>query len=283
MYEFASETKPRRSGSRAMTAISKPGLPQSSLIIAAPLVFAILQILTPVLPQLGIGEPIGDRSDMVRSLVTPAGWAFSIWGPLYAGSLVFAVYQALPSQRDNGLLASIRMPAASAFLGNALWALYTQSYGLSAISVLIIVGTLVSLLIVVRRFMQWDRPLTSGERWCAVLPLSALASWLTAATIVNITAALKFHSVEGGEATPIIAAAIIVVGGVIVGAALLRIEGNPFYAIVFLWTLAAIYSSGGQEAQTVALATGISAVLVIAATIMGLRAGGARRWFGHRE
>lgn len=92
-----------------MTAISKPRLPQSSLIIAAPIVFAILQILTPVLPQLGIGEPIGDRSDVVRSLVTPAGWAFSIWGPLYAGSLVFAVYQALPSQRDNGLLASIRM------------------------------------------------------------------------------------------------------------------------------------------------------------------------------
>ena len=173
------------------------------------------------------------------------------------------------------------MPATSAFLGNALWALYTQSYGLSAISVLIIVGTLVSLLVVVRRFMQWDRPFTSGERWCAVLPLSALASWLTAATIVNITAALKFHGVEGGEATPIIAAAIIVVGGVIAAAALLRIEGNPFYAIVFLWALAAIDSSGGQEAQVVALATGISAMLVIAATIMGLRAGGARRWFGH--
>jgi hypothetical protein len=77
------------------------------LAIAAPLICAILQILTPILPQLGIGEPIGDQSDMVRSLVTPAGWAFSIWGPLYAGSTLFAVFQALPSQRENRLLAQI--------------------------------------------------------------------------------------------------------------------------------------------------------------------------------
>ena len=254
-----------------------------SLAIAAPLMFAILQILIPVLPQLGVGEPIGDQSDTVRSLVTPAGWAFSIWGPLYAGSILFAVYQALPSQRDNGLLMQIRWPAASAFLGNAVWALYTQSFGLSVISALIILFTLISLLIIMRRFVFWSAPLTSGERWCAVLPLSALASWLTAASIVNIAATLKFHGVEGGDATPIIAAAIIVVGGVIAAAALIRIQGNPPFALVFLWALAAIYSSGGTEASEVALATGIAALLVIVTTIVGLRSGGTTRWFGVRS
>lgn len=250
------------------------------LAIAAPLICAILQILTPILPQLGIGEPIGDQSDMVRSLVTPAGWAFSIWGPLYAGSILFAVFQALPSQRENRLLAQIRWPAASAFLGNALWVLYTQSVGLSALSALIILFTLVALLIIVRRFVQWSAPLTAGERWCAVLPLSALASWLTAATIVNIASALRFHGVEGGDATATIAAAVIVMGGVIAAAALIGIQGNPPYALVFLWALAAIYSSGGTESSEVALATGIAALLVIVATIIGLRSGGMTRWLG---
>ena len=152
---------------------------------AAPFVFAVLQILTPLLPQLGLGDPIGEQSDSVRTLITPAGWAFSIWGPLYAGCLVFAVYQAFPSQRANMLLAHIRWPAAGAFLGNALWAFYTQIFGLSALSAIIILFTLVCLLVVYRCFSRWDGALGSGDRWCAVLPLSALASWLTAASIVS--------------------------------------------------------------------------------------------------
>lgn len=105
------------------------------------------------------------------------------------------------------------------------------------------------------------------------LPLSALASWLTAATIFNITSALRYHGVDGGNATPIIAAAVVVAGGAIAAAALTRIEGNPPYALVFLWAVAAIYSSGGREASAVAIATGIAALLVIVATIAGLRAG----------
>jgi hypothetical protein len=97
----------------------------------AVLLTAALQILTPLLPQIGIGEPIGSRSLAVRTLITPAGWAFSIWGALYLGATVFAVYQALPAQRQNALLHRLRWPAAGAFLGNALWAAYTQLYGLT--------------------------------------------------------------------------------------------------------------------------------------------------------
>src|SRR5690242_6638514 len=82
----------------------------------AVLLAAVLQVLTPLLPQFGIGEPIGSRSDSVRTLITPAGWAFSIWGALYAGSALFAIYQALPSQRDKPLLDRVRLPAAGAFL-----------------------------------------------------------------------------------------------------------------------------------------------------------------------
>ena len=36
----------------------------SGISRTAPLLFALLQILTPMLPSLGFGEPIGDRSDL---------------------------------------------------------------------------------------------------------------------------------------------------------------------------------------------------------------------------
>ena len=146
------------------------------LPVAAVVLFAVLQILTPVLPSLGIGTPIGEQSDSVRTLITPAGWAFSIWGALYSGSVLFAIYQALPAQRDNTLLARVRWPAAGAFLGNAVWAAYTQVFGLSMISAAIIVFTLVCLLAAYRHFSAWGPRFTRSERWLAVLPLCALAA-----------------------------------------------------------------------------------------------------------
>jgi len=262
-----------------MTATDLPPPNASLLERSAPILFAILQVLTPLLPQLGVGEPIGDQSDSVRTLITPAGWAFSIWGALYSGAFVFAVYQALPKQRDNALLARTRWPAALAFLGNALWAAYTQLYGLSAISVLIILFTLGWLLLVYRTLAQWQHPFSAGERWCAALPLSALASWLTAASIVNIAASLRFHGVEAGDLAPLISAAVVILGGIIAGAALLAGRGNPPYVLVFLWALAAIHAAGGQRSGAVAAAAGIAALIVILGALVGLVRGGTRHWF----
>ena len=236
----------------------------------AVLVAAGLQILTPLMPQLGIGEPIGERSDAVRTLITPAGWAFSIWGALYFGSVVFAIYQALPSQRDNTLLDAIRWPAAGAFLGNAVWAAYTQVAGLNALSVLIIAWTLGCLIVTYRAFSA-ARSFTAGERWCAYLPLSALTAWLTVATTVNIAASLRFHDVEGGTAAPLIGAGVVVVAGLIAAVALVRGRGNLPYAVVFLWALAAIHAAGGQVEGAIALATCAAAFLVVGGVIVGRR------------
>lgn len=248
--------------------------------VLAVIVAAVLQIAATSLPGLGVGEPIGSQSDDVRSLVTPAGWAFSIWGPLFAGSIAFAVYQAMPAQKANVLLARIRRPAAGAFLGNAVWAIHTQFFGLSAISSLIIIFTLVCLLSIYKVFANWQALFSRGERWVAVLPLSALAAWLTAATIVNIAASLRYHGVDAGEASATVAAIVVLTGGVIASVALARGGGNPPYALVFLWALGAIHAAGGQRAEPVAVATTIAAGLVILGTIVGLRSVGMDRWFG---
>ncbi|UZK68836.1 hypothetical protein OKW76_12415 [Sphingomonas sp. S1-29] len=238
--------------------------PQIAVVAAA-----ALQILTPMLPRLGVGDPIGSQSSAVRTLITPAGWAFSIWGALFAGSVIFAIFQALPSQRASVLLERIRWPAAGAFLGNALWAVYTQLYGLSALSAGIILWTLGCLIIVYRTFSNGT--LTAGERWCAFLPLSALTAWLTVATTVNIAASLSYHGVNAGSAAPAISAGVTIVAGIIAATVLIRGRGNVPYAVVFLWALSAIYAAGGQVAALVAAATVVSAVLVVAGLIGGLR------------
>lgn len=244
------------------------------------LLCALAQILIPVLPSLGIGEQIGEQSDGVRTLITPAGFAFSIWGLLYFGSTAYAIYQLLPSQRDNPLTARLAMPAAGAFLGNALWAGYTQIFGLSVISALIILFTLANLLGILRIFAA-ERTFTRSERIVAVLPLSALAGWLTAATIVNIAAALSFHGIEIPVPAPLVAAVILLVGGVIVSAAVVGTRGNPWYPLPFLWALWGISRQGGQQEALVSYAALAAALVVIVTLLSQLRSPDhRRRYFG---
>ena len=250
------------------------------------LLLAILQIAVTLLPAIGIGDPIGEQSDAARTAITPAGWAFSIWGPLYAGSLAFAVYQLLPAQADNPLLARIGWPSAGAFLGNAVWALYTQFFGLQAPSALIIAFTLVCLLACYRAFADWPARFSAGERYLVILPLSALASWLTAATIVNIAAVLVWHGVEMREGAVLLAAAIVIVGGAIASAALWSGRGNPWYAIVFLWALAGIHArADAADHGEIAIAALVSALAVALTVLLRLlrRTEDRRRWFSASE
>ncbi len=244
--------------------------PAPDLSRAAVLVLAIAQVAAAAMQAVGLGTPIGEQSDAVRTLITPAGWAFSIWGALYTGSFVFAIYQALPSQRDNAYVSGLRWPAALAFLGNALWALYVQLVDLSAISVAIIFLSLGSLLAALKHMTSWSGPLSAGDRWCVRLPLSALAAWLTAATIVNIAASLRFHGIEAdASAAPVIAAGVLALGGAIAGTALARSRGNLPFALVFLWALAAIYAAGGQLSSWVAFATIFAALETLVGTMVG--------------
>ena len=255
--------------------------PRSAAQRIAIILAVIFQIGATFLPQFGIGEAIGSRSDETRTLVTPVGWAFAIWGPLFFGSAIFALWQAIPAMRRNALLDRIGWPAALAFTGNGAWAVYTQLADLTVLSAIIIAATLVCLLIILRAFTRFDRPFTTAERWLAVLPLSALAAWLTAATIVNISATLQFHEIFGSEERPVLAAGIVLIGGIIAAAATARSKGNPYYAATFLWALLGIFMAGGQVAMIIAASCILAALLVILVTLLKLRIPKyRRRWFG---
>ncbi|MGB3469965.1 MAG: hypothetical protein WBA51_03990 [Erythrobacter sp.] len=247
---------------------------------AAVILAVIVQIGSTFLPQLGLGEPIGSRSDAIRTLITPSGWAFAIWGPLFLGSAVFAIWQALPAQRDNALIDRIAWPASVALAAQGVWAIYTQFANLTAISVLIIFTSLIGLLIVLRALTAEPR-LSMGERWFAGLTFGALTAWLTAASIVNVSAALAYYGVGGNFAYPLAAATMVSIGGVIAALAVVRSRGCPWYALVFVWALTAIYFRGGQEAGSVAIACGFAGVLVILGGMIGLAPPDNRRhWLG---
>ena len=240
----------------------------------------VVQIGAGFLPRFGIGEFIGNRSDAVRTLITPAGWAFAIWGPLFLLSIGFAVWQALPAQRGNALLGRIGWPAAVALAAQGVWSTYTQLANLTYISVLIILVSLGGLLLVLRALVAAPS-LSRGERIFAAPAFSALAAWLTAASIVNVAAALKYHGIMGAEPAPILTAVMIVIGSLIAAAAAWSSRGAPLYGLVFAWALIAINAAGGQRFPSIGWATIAGIVLVLGVTVWQLSQESNRRhWFG---
>lgn len=240
----------------------------------------VVQIGAGFLPRFGIGEFIGTRSDAVRTLITPAGWAFAIWGPLFLLSIIYAVWQALPAQRSNALLARIAWPAAVALAAQGLWSTYTQLANLTVVSVLIILLSLAALLVVMRALVE-ETSLSRAERLLVAPAFSALTAWLTAASIVNVAASLKYHGIGGSEPTPFLAAAMVVIGALIAALAAIRLRGAPLYGLVFAYALVAINAAGGQRFAAVGWAALGGAVLVLAVTLWRLSQGDHRRlWFG---
>lgn len=253
---------------------------RSALQRAAVILAVFVQIGSTFLPALGFGDAVGTRPESIRTLITPSGWAFAIWGPLFLGSIVFAIWQALPAQRGNPLLARIGWPAAIALASQGIWATYTQFNNLTVISAIIILTSLGGLLMCLRAF-SGQQELSAGERWLAALVLTAMAAWLTAASIVNITATLVYHGIGGGYAYPLAAAVMVVISGIIAALAVVRSRGNPWYALVFCWALLAIYYRGGQEAQSIAIACMFGAVVVLLGLFAGIsKPDNRRHWLG---
>lgn len=185
----------------------------------------------------------------------------------------------MPSQLENIRLSTLRWPAAGAFLCNVLRAAYTQLFGLMAISAAINLWTLACLLVIYRQISLWNSEPTPVETCCVVVPLRALAAWLTAASIVNISASLRFHGIEASDAAaPLIGAAGLLLGGAIASLKVALGKGNLVFAMTFLWALTAVYAAGGQAAAPVGFAAILAATLVLGAILAGRR--GAARYAG---
>lgn len=261
--------------------MSEPSQPVRSLAQRIAILLAVvIQIGAGFLPRLGIGEFIGDRSDAVRTLITPVGWAFAIWGPLFVLSIIFAVWQALPRQRDNPLLDRIGWPAAIALAAQGVWSTYTQIDNLTFVSVAIIFVSLAALLYVARTLAAAPS-LTPAERLCAAPAFTALSAWLTAASVVNVAAMLKLYGVGGSAPTPGIAAGMVVIATLIAAMAAFRLRGAPLYGLVFAYALYAISVAHAPDNTMIGYAclAGIIAVLVV--TVWQLsRRDNRQHWLG---
>ena len=133
------------------------------------------------------GQTTGEISDKYPSLFTPADYVFSIWGLIYLGLSVFIVWQALPAQRMNRNMAAIRIPFLVNCVSNVGW-IFVWHYDLLALSLILMFFILGSLIQIYNALNIGLSNAPATERWIVHLPFSVYTSWITVATIANISA-----------------------------------------------------------------------------------------------
>lgn len=242
------------------------GLSRQITLLAATALTLVMNYLSNALPLFGNSN--ADVSDRLPNAFTPAGLTFAVWGPIFLGLAVFAVYQALPAQRGPRL-DRLFWPFLLSNLFNASWLLAFQSLniGLSVLIMLALLASLVWLYLSVRAL-----PPQGAERWTLQLPVSLYLGWVSVATIANITAFLVSAGFTGsflGIAAPVWSALLLVVAAVIGVFFLWRFRDSAF-AAVLLWAFYGVYLAR-PEVGTVVLGVALAAGLVLLGGLGALR------------
>lgn len=204
----------------------------------------------------------GAVSDSFAALFTPAGYVFAIWGVIYLTLTVFAVYQVLPSQKDNTRLNRIGIWFILANLFNGGW-IFAWHYLQFPLSLLLMLGLLVSLLVIYLRLGIGITQNKPNERWLVDMPFSIYLGWISVATIANISVVLLDLNWDGFGLTETIWTIIVLIVGTALGLLMTLKRSEVFYTLVLIWAFIGITQNGSGDNLVTITAWISAAVLAI--------------------
>jgi benzodiazapine receptor len=211
------------------------------------------------------GRTTAQVSDLYSNPFTPAGYVFAIWGIIYALLLVFAVYQALPKQKDKPFQKQISALFILSSVLNVVW-LFLWQYDYITVSVVLMFALLATLTTIYLRLGIGKSVVPLKEKLCVHLPFSVYLGWITVASIANVAAALVSVGWDGfglsAETWAIAAMSIALIVTLIVIAA----RKDTAYSLVVVWALAGIAVKQSTHPNIVAVAeVGIAVILIASA------------------
>ncbi len=214
----------------------KNTLRQISVVVVL-LATIVINILADALPINGLGT--GTISDSFHVYFVPAGYVFAIWGIIYIGLIAYAVYQALPAQKENPRLQATGWWVVLGGLANSAW-IFLWHYEKFVGTLAAMFFLLATLIFVYIRLGINKFKVTPGETWAVRVPFSIYLGWITVATIANVSDVLdylKWNRFGISDATwmVIVLAVVVLISGL-----MSFLRKDIAYALVILWALAGI-------------------------------------------
>jgi benzodiazapine receptor len=225
------------------------------------------------------GLTTGEISDRFEVFFVPAGYVFSIWGVIYLGLLAYAVYQALPNQKENPRLQRTRGLFILASIANVAW-LFFWHYEIFTLTIFAMLTLLVCLILIYLRLEVARSEVPLGEKWFVRVPFSIYLGWITVATIANMTSLLDYLNWGGWGISDQVWAVIMLFVGTTVASILHFTRNDIAYILVLLWAFIGIavkHEGTALVATTAWITTAILAIVLVLGILLAQRKKEAKR------
>lgn len=241
------------------------------LAIAATLVVNTLSNFYP----LG-GKNVAEISNTLLGgvLITPANYAFAIWGVIYLGLIAYALYQFAPARRCQPRLQRVNGLLIVACLAQVLWILLftLRQFGGSVLAMVAILVPLVGIYLTLRGGQNHR---SRRERWFCQIPFSVYLAWIAVATVVNIASALYAAGWGGWGLSPVGWTMLMTGVVTLLGGWVLWQRRDQAFGLVFVWALGAIALRHSGSLPALTLTAGGGALLLLG--LLGIERLVARR------
>lgn len=208
----------------------------------AVLVAAVAQVVaSPLGAVLPGARSVADVSDTYATVVTPAGYAFAIWGVIFLGCLAWAVYQLLPGQQGRVAHRRVGWPLVVAFSGNAAWELVFPQEGVWLLVANVLIVVVVAAAATALGRLQDPEP-EGLDRLLPTAVTALLLGWVTIATVANVAISGSYLGAptDGGVARAAGVVALVAAAAVVLDVTLrLRTAAGPF-ALAAAWGALAV-------------------------------------------
>lgn len=243
--------------------------PTRSQSLARQIIVLVSSVLAIVAAFIGsgviIGTPIQEAAggflDSDSTLIAPGTGAFRIWSVIYTGMLAYAIWQALPAQRDDERHARLGWWVAASLILNAVWIFVVQA-GLLFLSLPVIAA----LLVVLCRIFVILRRTTPKNRVEVVVADGAIGlylGWVIIATAANATAVLVAAGFQGFGLAPEFWAGVVLAVAAAIGVALAMWGGGRIApALSLCWGIAWVAIARFTD-EPYSPATGVAAVVAV--------------------
>jgi hypothetical protein len=184
-----------------------------------------------------------ELSKKYQTLVTPSGWAFSIWGPIFIWEGIFVIVQLLPSFRQKNLVSLVSPWWWSLCIMQCAWTIAFAQDQIT-LALIFMISILASLLGIV-----WSTDglsMTTSEYFLLRAPFSLQLGWIIAATVVNanVQADSTKTSQEGLLALAILSKAVVLA---VVTLFTFGVRSpDPIVGFVAAWAFAGVSSELGN-------------------------------------
>jgi hypothetical protein len=214
------------------------------------------------------GKSTAEISDLYTTLVTPAGYVFSIWGVIYILLFIFVVFQGLPSQKDKAFRRDVGVLFVLSSAFNVIW-LFLWQYEYITLSVLPMFALLASLITIYLRLNIGKSDVSLKEKLSVHLPFSVYLGWITVASIADVAAALVSLKWDGLGLSDVTWAILVIVIALIITLLVVFTRRDIAYSLVLVWALVgiAVKQSGNQ---TIVTTTAVSAVIIAIALVASI-------------